>query len=159
MTTPRIARKRIERLLRALYDASAELTELAESERLTLSQLAEWSNDDLTIAALDGLCRLNDARAQLLVSRYRTLAAARLFELAKDDAGGEVARKACVDLLGVRLTGDLNGDDGAGTKEQDDSAPPSTESLRMLLADIGRNAAPSDPTMSRSSSAKDESGA
>jgi hypothetical protein len=131
--------------MRALYDASAELTELADAEKLTLSQLAEWSNDDQTIGALKGLCRLNDTRAQLFVTRYRTLAAARLFELAKDESGGEVARKACVDLLGVRLVADSIPGHAQEADAHDEPATPPVEILRMLLAEIGRDDSSPDP--------------
>jgi hypothetical protein len=98
-----MASTRRERLYQALYDSQRDLGEVAKGEHMSLSHLADWANESDTIGALEGLCRLNDARAQMLVSRYRTLAAARLFELAKSDEGGELARRACVDLLKVSL--------------------------------------------------------
>ncbi len=131
--------KRSERLMHSLYEAQQDLDELARRERLTLTWLAGWATQPDTIAALDGLCRLNDVRAQLLVSRYRTLAAARLFELAKDEGAGELARKACVDLLKVCLI-PLTGGEVAAERA---GAVPSVideGAVRRLLGELGREA-------------------
>lgn len=112
-----------ERLLHALYEAQLDLDELARRERWSLQRLAEWANDSQTAQALEGLCRLNDARAQMLVGRYRTLAAAKLFELASRDDGGELARKSCVDLLKVSLVAlaDHQGSSSAAPAPLDDA--------------------------------------
>ncbi len=135
---------RTERLMRALYEAQQDLDELARKEKLTLTRLAGWANDAETIAALDGLCRLNDVRAQLLVSRYRTLAAARLFELAKDESAGELARKACVDLLKVCLI-PLTGGDGSGAETDVVPSVIDESAVRRLLSDLGRDASQAQP--------------
>ena len=134
-----------ERLLLALYEARIDLSELAQQEKLTLVGLARWANDPETVGSLEGLCRLNDVRAQLLVSRYRTLAAARLFDLTKEENGGELARRACVDLLKVSLipinAQDLDGSAAAaaGTSGRPAALPPLDEStVRTLLAEFGR---------------------
>ncbi len=123
----------------ALYEAQQDLAELARNEKLTLTRLAGWANDATTIASLDGLCRLNDVRAQLLVSRYRTLAAARLFELAKDESAGELARKACVDLLKVCLI-PLTGGEGAGVSTDALPSVVNESAVRRLLSELGREA-------------------
>lgn len=152
MTRHSVPSTRTERLMLALYEAQQDLAELARKEKLTLTRLAGWANDARTIASLDGLCRLNDVRAQLLVSRYRTLAAARLFELAKDESAGELARKACVDLLKVCLI-PLTGGDGAGVSA--DAAPSVVDesAVRRLLGDLGREAATTDDTQPQPSGA------
>ncbi len=92
-----------ERLMRSLYEGQTDVLELARAEAISVAEIAAWSSDSKTLQLLDGLCRLSDLRAQLLISRYRTLAAARLFELAKTEGGGETARKACTDLLNLSL--------------------------------------------------------
>ncbi len=143
---------RTERLMRALYEAQQDLDELARKEKLTLTRLAGWANDAETIAALDGLCRLNDVRAQLLVSRYRTLAAARLFELAKDESAGELARKACVDLLKVCLI-PLTGGDGVGASDDAPLSIVDESAVRRLLSDLGRDASQAQPAEAQPSGA------
>ncbi|MCC6907469.1 MAG: hypothetical protein IT430_05965 [Phycisphaerales bacterium] len=139
MTKNTVPSTRTERLMKALYEAQQDLDELARKEKMTLTRLAGWANNADTIAALDGLCRLNDVRAQLLVSRYRTLAAARLFELAKDEAAGELARKACVDLLKVCLI-PLTGGDGAGLHAQAAPGVVDEAAVRRLLCELGKEA-------------------
>lgn len=149
-----------ERLMKTIYDAQEDLYDLAVRESLTLTKLSKWANDVNTIEALDGLCRLNDARAQLLVSRYRTLAAAKLFELAKDEDGGEISRKACVDLLKVSLVPLIT--DRAGYYNPmlaNNNADPETirnnqaivdaNALRQLLAQVGRLSTDNIPPESR----------
>lgn len=130
------------RLLDALYEGQADLTDLAAQERLSLLELAAWANELATMHALDGLCRLNDVRAQLLISRYRTLAAAQLFELTQAESPGEIARKACVDLLRTSLVDldarRLSTASGAETRAADDEDEGSTTAdLHALLAAIG----------------------
>lgn len=146
MSRHAIPATRTERLMRALYEAQQDLDELARAEKLTLTRLSNWANDAETVAALDGLCRLNDVRAQLLVSRYRTLAAARLFELAKDEAAGELARKACVDLLKVCLIPLTH---GAGARDESEAGVSTIideSAVRRLLTELGRDAdAPEAP--------------
>ncbi len=139
MKTRAVPSTRTERLMTALYEAQQDLDELARKEKMTLARLAGWANESDTIAALDGLCRLNDVRAQLLVSRYRTLAAARLFELAKDEAAGELARKACVDLLKVCLI-PLTGGDAAGASTDAAPAVVDEPAVRRLLSELGKEA-------------------
>ena len=139
MKTHSVPSTRTERLMLALYEAQQDLAELARNEKLTLTRLAGCANDARTIASLDGLCRLNDVRAQLLVSRYRTLAAARLFELAKDEAAGELSRKACVDLLKVCLI-PLTGGEGAGANEDTSPSAVDESAVRRLLSELGRSA-------------------
>ncbi len=141
-----MTKPKCERLFLALYNTQEDLTELSESERMTLGDLAMWAKQPETAASLEGLCLLNDVRAQLLVGRYRTLAAARLFELAKNEEGGESSRKACVDLLKICLVPDLGSShildshkkgvvgDGAPTAALNEAA------VRALFATLGKNA-------------------
>jgi len=131
--------KKSERLMKSLYEAQDDLSDLAKREKLTLTRMAHWANEVHTIELLEGLCRLNDARAQLLVSRYRTLAAARLFDLTKDDAGGELARKACVDLLKVSLVPVMERDNDESTTHT--PAPIiDGHSIRTILSQMGQEA-------------------
>lgn len=136
-----VSTQRIERLTKALFDGQRDLSDLAAQEGMTLTRLAAWAHEPMTIESLEGLCRLSDVRAQLLVSRYRTLAAARLFELAKNEEAHETARKACVDLLKVSLVSMTERTEGAEGGEAMGIASPMSEaqagSLRALLAQIG----------------------
>jgi len=132
-----LPRAQSERLVRLLCEAEIDVLELAAREGLSFSKMAAWSNDGLTQSTLLGMCRLNDIRAQLMVSRYRTLAAARLFDLSKDTSGGETARKACVDLLKLTLAAEVAGN-GDGEEEVNRYTPISFTEMRALLAEVGR---------------------
>ena len=90
-------------LLPLLYAAESDLAELAEQLGLSLEELAMLAGRADTVRELLGLRRLADVRTQLLLSRYRTHAAARLVGLASQDDDDELARKACVDLLKLDL--------------------------------------------------------
>lgn len=133
-----VTKQKSERLVRLLCEAQTDVLELAEMEGLSFNRIAEWSNQQLTQATLLGMCRLNDVRAQLLVSRYRTLAAARLFELSKEESGGETARKACVDLLKLTLTGEYSSSEGVGS-DLVHRRPISVAEMRSVLAEVCRD--------------------
>jgi len=133
-----VTKEMADRLVRLLCEAQTDVLELAEMEGLSFNRIAEWSNMSLTQATLLGMCRLNDVRAQLLVSRYRTLAAARLFELSKEDSGGETARKACVDLLKLTLTDEYSSSGESGS-DVIHRRPISVAEMRGVLADVCRD--------------------
>ncbi|MFG0329311.1 MAG: hypothetical protein ACF8PN_05365 [Phycisphaerales bacterium] len=143
----RVTRARAERLLDAIYEANEDLAEVARSEGLTLRDLARWANEPVTAATLDGLCRLHDAKAQVLLSRYRTLAAAKLFELSGEpDASREIVRKACVDLLKLSVIEPVASLLAATGGGEDASAPELAFDLGVLdeLRDLMRAAGDSD---------------
>lgn len=100
-----------EATTRALLDdlASAEhdILSLAERHSLSLPALVDWACQAQTRRTVAGLCVLADAQTQLLLSRYRLVAATRLIGQATADAESlapEQVRKACVDLLRTELT-------------------------------------------------------
>jgi len=95
-------------LLPLLYAAESDLADLAEQLGLSLGELALLGGRADTVRELLGLRRLADVRTQLLLSRYRTHAAARLVGLANQNEDDELARKACVDLLKLDLLDKLD---------------------------------------------------
>src|SRR5690606_8465055 len=73
------------------------LEELAERHDITLEELARFVASGMTLRRLAALRQLADAQTQLMLSKHRQFAVAKLYELAQGD--GETARKACVDLM------------------------------------------------------------
>lgn len=137
------------RLLDALYEGEADLADLASQEKITLHELAAWAREPRTMDTLDGLCRLNDVRAQLLISRYRTLAAAQLFALTQVEGQHELARKACVDLLRTSL---VEHDPTEVARAAASTAPmtiTASNSLRAMLEAIGTSGDGGDADASR----------
>ncbi len=132
---------RSKRLIRDLVAAEHDLIELGQLHRLTPDDLARWIADPTNQQTLAGLCRLADLQTQILLSRYRLLAASRLIRLATGDEGdgeeksggssggscgrgSDVARRACVDLLKLDLKrADLTGASvpRASTRDGDES--------------------------------------
>jgi hypothetical protein len=96
------ARRRLK-LIRDIVSAQKDLISLAREYRLSPDDLAGWISDRTNHRALAGLCVLADLQTQILLSRYRLLAAGRLIRLATEDGEGDIARKACVDLLKMNL--------------------------------------------------------
>ena len=138
MTTPPKSTRRSamvlsEQLLEQLVQGKLSPAQLAEQLDLSLTDLAKWASDPKHARVLESLARLADVRAQMLVSEYRASAAIRLIEIATDSEGGEVSRKACVDLLRADL--------GVFQREQtiEDQAPsqPSEEAILNALQKLG----------------------
>src|SRR5688572_12803634 len=96
-------------LLEAILAARHDLLALAEEQRLTLDELAAWIATPDHQRLLRDLCLLADLQTQLLISRYRLIAASRLIALISPDAedasdkAKDIARHACVDLLKLEL--------------------------------------------------------
>ncbi|WP_432798366.1 hypothetical protein [Poriferisphaera sp. WC338] len=94
------------RLVEDMLDAKHDLKALAERYRLRVDDLSEWAAEQENAQTLAGLCYLADMQTQLMLSRFRLLAADRLVRLASgedENASAEVSRKACVDLLKLDL--------------------------------------------------------
>ena len=131
-------------LLEKVYEGRLSLEELAEETGLSLSDLARWAAAPGNVRLLDGLVRLADVRAQMMISRYRTNAAAQLVQIATGGEPNDLARKACVDLLRTELrlareerrtaTGTASGDD----------EPPAAPSEEAILAALERIARPDE---------------
>ena len=141
MTTPpksprRSATSLSEQLLEQLVQGKLSPAQLAEQLDLSLTDLAKWASEPKHARVLESLARLADVRAQMLVSEYRASAAIRLIEIATDSEGGEVSRKACVDLLRADL--------GVFEKTQSskDQLPtqPSEEAILNALQKLGEEA-------------------
>lgn len=94
--------RRRERLVADILAGEHDVLTLGERHKLKPDKLAAWVIDPENHRVLRGLCVLADMQTQLVLSRYRRLAAGRLIRLATDEGdekAAEVARKACVDLL------------------------------------------------------------
>lgn len=132
----RLSARRRGALLRDIFNAEHDVVALAEAHGLTPDALAAWAADAGNRQCLAGLCVLADVQTQLLLSRYRLLAATRLIRLATEEAEGvkpDDVRRACVDLL--RLDLKRAGGAGGGTEDDEprESGPVDRDGLRELL--------------------------
>ena len=113
----------VDKLILDLASAEHDILSFARAHDLSLDELVTWAAKPETRRTLSSLCVLADAQTQLLLSRYRLVAATRLIGQAtsEDEAlSAEQVRKACVDLLKTELTraADLGLDDAS---EQDEA--------------------------------------
>lgn len=97
-------KQREAQLLLRVYEAREDPLAVAEAFDLSLEELATWAGRDRTMRSLRGLRLVADMQTQLILSRYRLTAAAKLLQLASQEESSETARKACVDLLKTELT-------------------------------------------------------
>jgi hypothetical protein len=98
-----ISRALSERLMTLLAEGHHSAVDLARENDLSLLALAKWAAQPEHVELLSGLVRLSNVRAQIVLSQYRTNAAAKLIEHAMHGETGEISRKACVDLLKIDL--------------------------------------------------------
>lgn len=144
-----ITDQRRERMIRDIINAEHDLLALSEAHRLKPDVLAKWIEQPENQQCLLGLCQLADVQTQVLLSRYRMLAAGRLIRLATNEDGSvkdDVARRACVDLLRVdmkRATVDPAGE----TLEQveDDQALSAMRAMFYGGGESGDDGGPSSP--------------
>lgn len=131
----KISNKRRASLIRDILSSEHDVVQLAAAHQLSPDELAQWVGVAQNHQCLTGLCLLADLQTQILLSRYRLLAATRLIRLATQEdeqASADVARRACVDLLKLdlkRADAELptRSDAEAATAEDD------TASLRQTL--------------------------
>lgn len=123
----------IDALLDDLAGAEHDILSLARRHGLSLDGLVDWAFQPNTRRIVAGLCVLADAQTQLLLSRYRLLAATRLISQATADSdtlAPEQIRKACVDLLKTELSR------AAGLDQADDiSEQNELEALARAMSD------------------------
>lgn len=128
----KIGAQRRAALIRDIFNAEHDVVALAGAHGLSPDGLAAWANQEDSQRCLRGLCVLADLQTQLLLSRYRLLAATRLIRLATQEdtsASPDVSRKACVDLL--RL--DLKRAEAGPTTDTPQGETEDATSLRMML--------------------------
>ena len=95
-----------DKLIMDLARAEHDILSFAKAHDLSLDDLVDWASEEKTQRTLAGLCVLADAQTQLLLSRYRLVAATRLIGQATaedENLSAEQVRKACVDLLKTEL--------------------------------------------------------
>jgi len=118
-----------EFLVEQLLEGALRPAEIAAQVGMSLAELAAWAADPANARTLEGLARLADTRAQMLLSGYRAAAAVRLIEIATDKEKGELSRKACVDLLHADL-----GVFGSPSTGRSNTPPPAPDERAILDA-------------------------
>lgn len=100
--------KQRQRLLHDIFEGKLDIARLARRYRVSIAELALWIGREENRRAIERLCVVADVQTQVMLGRYRQVAAAQLIKLAtrtdqEDRATLEVARRACVDVLRMEL--------------------------------------------------------
>ncbi len=132
-------------LIHDLIHADFDLTAIQSKYGLTPDALSQWVKQEANYRCLTGLCTLADIQTQILLSRYRLIAAGKLYELVTrehDNSKSEqdITRRACVDLLKLELRrADI--DTRQSLQDPDNANRDGLQSLHELL----QGSAPDDP--------------
>ncbi len=96
--------KTTARLLEEMTQGSlGPITKLQEALNLTVEQIADWMGHPRHRFVAANLVNLYDVQTQLMVCQHRLIAVARLAEVITSAESPETVRRACKDLLAVRL--------------------------------------------------------
>src|SRR5688572_9120844 len=79
------------------------LTRLQDTINLTLVQISDWIAQPHNRQQLSNLVTLLDAQTQLMICQHRLIAVAKLADVAMNAPSHETVRRACSDLLKIRL--------------------------------------------------------
>ncbi|MDY7108406.1 MAG: hypothetical protein SYC29_07185 [Planctomycetota bacterium] len=83
--------------------ALGPLSRLRDTIDLTLEEVSEWIVQPENRERISNLVTLLDAQTQLIICQQRLVAVARLVEVARSAPAYETVRRACADLLRIRL--------------------------------------------------------
>ncbi len=120
-------------LIASLFSECDALDDLARAHGLSLRALIDWAERRDVLALRRSMRELADDRADLIVSRARTLAAHRLRTLVNSSSSEETSRKACIDLLRIRRSS-AAAEPSAPTVEADPSDADEDDLLSRLDA-------------------------
>src|SRR5688572_4006776 len=83
--------------------ALGPLTKLQDTINLTLDQISDWIAQPHHRRQISNLVTLLDAQTQLIICQHRLIAVAKLADVAMNAPSHETVRRACSDLLKIRL--------------------------------------------------------
>lgn len=90
-------------LTEQLFNGNCDLQRWIRDHQMTLEELAAMAKDEQMMQTLRNLRRLADEQTRMLISRCRVAAVDKLLKII-EKGEGEVARRACVDLLKLEMS-------------------------------------------------------
>ncbi len=109
------------------------MSRLQDTIDLTLDEVSDWIMQPHNRQQICNLVTILDAQTQLIICQQRLLAAARLAEVAASATSPETVRRACSDLLKIRLINPYLED-----KRPEKMPPPPVYSESEVLATLER---------------------
>lgn len=113
--------------------AVGPLARLRDTIDLTLDEVSDWINQPYNRQQISNLVTVLDAQTQLIICQHRLVAAARLVGVAATATAPETVRRACADLLKIRLI-----DPYLEDKRPQKMPPPPVYSESEILASLER---------------------
>ena len=113
--------------------ALGPLSRLQDTIDLSLEQVSDWIMQPHNRQQISNLVTILDAQTQLIICQQRLVAAARLAEVAATAQAPETVRRACADLLRIRLIDPYMED-----KRPEKMPPPPVYSQAEILASLER---------------------
>ena len=124
-----------QQLLELLAQGHTDLNTLCEQMDMPAAKIGALLQDAQAMRQVHGLRLLMDCQTQMIVSRYRVAAAARLVALSNQQEDPELARKASVDLLKMNL---MPGEPNAAADDTPKVKMPSTRAVVGALEKLGK---------------------
>jgi len=125
-----------QQIIEKIVEAKRSPAEIAADLNLDLHEIASLARHEGTMKTLEGVARLADVRAQMLLSKYRANVAMHLLAIASAEEPTELSRKACVDMLKTDLDVFARHDDGSSSA--DASAAPAAPDEKAILQALER---------------------
>jgi hypothetical protein len=127
-----------DHILERIAQADNTPAQLAAELSIDLAELSRWILNPDNLRLVEGVARLSDVRAQMILSRYRATTAAHLIAIAAAADPSEISRKACVDLLTTDL--EVFTPDDTATTDRPTQPAPTEQTMLATLARLAEEA-------------------
>lgn len=146
MTTRRQLTKRQLAVIEDMFAGDADEQAVLDKHKVSRNLLSRWLAEDILAEELDRRLQWLNLQSELIIARYKSLAAARLVRLTESEKE-ETARRACLDIiclpkLADRRSGQTTDTPQTGSQQQEQILSPRTCSrlLAVLAEEIQKTA-------------------
>jgi hypothetical protein len=132
--------KRQSAVLDDMFAGELDEQAILEKHRVSQKDLNRWLGEDAFMAELNRRLQWLNLQTELIITRYKTLAAAKLVQLTESDKE-ETARKACLDIINLPKPADsppkqpTNGQQTSQPREYHELSPEVCSRLLAALAE------------------------
>jgi len=114
-------------VIEELLSGEPDTRQILDRYKVSTKTFHKWLRDEVFIAELDRRIDWLRRQSELLLARYKSLAAAKLVQLTESESG-ETARKACLDIISFP----------AGTHEQSETSAEPQQQEQLSDETAGR---------------------
>ncbi|MHC4499103.1 MAG: hypothetical protein ACYS21_08350 [Planctomycetota bacterium] len=146
MTTRKQLTKRQLAVIEDMFAGDADEQAVLDKHKVSRNLLSRWLAEDILAEELDRRLQWLNLQSELIIARYKSLAAARLVRLTESEKE-ETARRACLDIiclpkLADRRSVQTNDTPQTGSQQREQILSPQTCSrlLAVLAEEIQKTA-------------------